>query len=295
MKLAWDQLGTRLFETGVDHGVLYLPNEFGAYDNGVAWNGLTTVTESPSGAEANAQYADNIKYLNLYSAEEFGATVEAFTYPDEFDEFNGLGVPTPGVTLGQQRRRSFGMSYRTKLGNDLEGDDYGYKLHLVYGATASPSEKAYTTINDSPDPIQFSWDLTTVPVAVGVIDGVEYKPTAILTIDSTKVDATALAALEDILYGTAGVDPALPLPAAVIAMFSGTLTEAVPAQPAFDAGTNTITIPTTTGVTYSIGGVPQVAGPVVITQDTVVTATPNEGYTFPEVVDNDWLYAYTAP
>lgn len=214
--LQWDQTGEKTYETGVDHGVLYLPNEEGVYDTGVAWNGLVSVTETPSGAEANAQYADNIKYLNLFSAEEFGATIEAFTYPDEFQTFDGLALPTPGVAIGQQSRRSFGLSYRTKVGDDVAGADAGYKLHLVYGATASPSEKAYSTINDSPEAITFSWELTTVPVNV---EGL--KPTSIITIDSQDVDAGALEALEDLLYGTVGTDPSLPTPDEVIAIFQG--------------------------------------------------------------------------
>lgn len=286
MKLVWDAVGARRFETGVDHGVLYIPDVVGAYVDGVAWNGLTTVTESPSGAEPNAQYADNMKYLNLISAEEFSATVEAFTYPDEFAEFNGEAVPTPGVTVGQQRRRSFGLSYRTRIGNDLEGDDLGYKLHLVYGCQATPSEKAYTTVNDSPEAINFSWELSTTPVNVTGL-----KPSATLTIDSTKVDPDALAALEDTLYGVEGVDPRLPLPDEVIALFEGTITEVELAAPAFNAGTNTITIPATAGITYFINGVAQVAGPVVITEDTTVVAVPNPGYVVTN--DNDWSYNYT--
>ncbi len=178
-QLVWDELGQRYYETGVDHGVLYLPNNQGAYIDGVAWNGLTSISESPSGAEPNAQYADNIKYLNLFSAEEFGATVEAFTYPDEFAQFDGLGIPAPGVTVSQQSRRGFGLSYRTKIGNDLEGDDYGFKIHLIYGCTASPSEKAYNTINDSPEPITFSWEITTTPVSVPGM-----KPTSVITIEN---------------------------------------------------------------------------------------------------------------
>jgi hypothetical protein len=213
-QLTWDQVGERYYETGVDHGVLYIPNSQGLYVNGVAWNGLTSVSETPTGAEPNAQYADNIKYLNLYSAEEFGATIEAFTYPDEFAQFDGLAVPTPGVSVGQQSRRQFGLSYRTRVGNDLVGDDLGYKLHLIYGCTASPSEKAYNTINDTPEAITFSWEIDTIPVAV-----TDHRPTSILTIDSTKVDATDLAELEALLYGTEGVDPQLPLPDAVIDIF----------------------------------------------------------------------------
>lgn len=293
MRLVWDEVGTRTFETGVDHGVLYLPNPQGAFVDGVPWNGLTSVSESPSGAEANAQYADNIKYLNLFSAEEFGATIEAFTYPDEFMQFDGVGTPTPGVFVAQQNRRSFGLSYRTLVGNDVDGNDHGYKLHLIYGASASPSEKAYNTVNDSPEPVTFSWELTTTPVAVGLVDGVSYKATAHLIVDSTKVDPAVLAALEDILYGTEGVDPALPLPGAVIAMFAEGITPVVAGVPAFDAGTNTITIPNTAGVTYYIDGEAVPAGPVVIDADTVVTARANDGYVLAAGQDDDWFYNHT--
>ena len=285
--LTWDGTGDRTYETGVDRGVLYIPNNSGVYNDGVAWNGLVTVTETPSGAEANAQYADNTKYLNLYSTEEFGATIEAFTYPDEFAQFDGLGVPSPGVTVGQQSRGAFGLSYRTKLGNDVDGDEYGYKLHMVYGCTASPSEKAYTTINDSPEAITFSWELMTLPVAVSGM-----KSTSLITVDSTKVDPEALGVLEQFLYGTAGTDPSLPLPDAVIALFSGTATQVTPTEPSFNAGTNTITIPTVAGVTYYIDNAAQTAGAVVITEDTVVTARPNTGYYFPANVDDDWFYDF---
>ncbi len=283
-ELKWDQVGERLYETGVDHGVLYMPNNVGAYTDGVAWNGLTAITESPSGAEASPQYADNIKYLNLISAESFGCTVEAFTYPEEFAVYDGTASPSAGVTIGQQSRKPFGLSYRTKLGNDVEGTDYGYKLHLIYGALATPSEKAYATINDSPEAISFSWDVTTTPVDVA-----GYKPSAQLTIDSTKVDEASLAALELILYGAAGVDPALPLPGTVIALFAGSVTVAVPTKPT-NVG-NVITIPTVTGVTYFIDGLP-VTGAVTITENTIVTASPNDGYIFGPVVDDDWLYTY---
>lgn len=218
--ITWDQVGARVYETGVDHGVLYIPDNTGAYASGVAWNGLTTVTESPSGAESSKQYADNIVYLNLVSAEEFGATIEAFTYPPEFGKFDGSAEPQAGVYLGQQTRKSFGLSYRTLLGNDLEGTDYGYKLHLIYGAQAAPSEKAYATVNDTPEAITFSWEITTTPAAVGTIGGVSYKPTASITIDSTKVDAADLAALEAMLYGGASTTPRLPLPGEVISVFA---------------------------------------------------------------------------
>lgn len=206
-KITWDNTGERLFETGVKNGVLYVQDATGAYPKGVAWNGLTAVTESPSGAEATALYADDIKYLNLYSAEEFGATVEAYMYPDEFAECDGTASIADGVMIGQQTRKAFGMSYKTTLGNDVKGNDYGYKLHFIYGAMASPSEKAYATINDSPEAITFSWELTTTPVSIN-----GFKPTASLTIDSTKADPTKLAALEAILYGSEKEEPRLPLP-----------------------------------------------------------------------------------
>src|SRR4249919_1118472 len=203
--LTWDQVGEKVYETGVDHGVLYIPDQAGVYNAGFAWNGLTTVTESPSGAEPNPQYADNIKYLNLVSYEEFGATIEAFTYPDEFQECDGTWVPSPGVAVGQQGRKMFGLCYRTKKGNDVDGADFGYKLHLVYGCQAAPSEKAYATINDSPEAIAFSWDVKTTPVPV-----TDYKPTSLIVIDSTVVDPGDLSSLEDLLYGKASVVAALP-------------------------------------------------------------------------------------
>jgi len=214
--LTWDQVGERLYETGVDHGVLYIPDAAGVYNKGYAWNGLTTVTESPSGAEPTAQYADNIKYLNLISAEEFGATVEAFTYPEEFAQCDGTAVPEPGVAVGQQGRKMFGLSYRTRVGNDVDGTEFGYKLHLIYGAQAAPSEKAYATINDSPEAIAFSWEVTTSPVPV-----TGYKPTSLIVVDSTVVDSADLASLEALLYGNGATEAALPTPDAVIALFAG--------------------------------------------------------------------------
>lgn len=214
-KLVWDKTGERLYETGVRKGVLYLKGENGAYSNGVAWNGLTAVTESPSGAEATPLYADDIKYLNLLSAEEFSATIEAYTYPDEFAECDGSGSLVAGVFIGQQKRKQFGLCYRTVLGNDEDGEEYGYKLHIIYGCLAAPTEKAYATINDSPEAITFSWEISTTPVEVS-----GFKPTASLVIDSTKADSEKLAALEEILYGkdgtgnpqTGAVAPRLPLP-----------------------------------------------------------------------------------
>lgn len=206
-KLVWDQTGERIYETGVKNGVLYVQGVGGTYDKGVAWNGLTAVTESPSGAEATPLYADDIKYLNLMSNEEFGATIEAYTYPEEFAECDGSASIATGIYIGQQARKTFGLSYRTVIGNDVDSNDYGYKLHLIYGALAAPSEKAYATINDSPEAITFSWEITTTPVNVK-----GFKPTASVTIDSTKVEAEKLAALEAILYGTEEKEARLPLP-----------------------------------------------------------------------------------
>ena len=213
-KLVWDDTGKHLFETGVQKGVLY-PQVKGAYPKGVVWNGLSSVTESPSGAESNPIYADDIKYLNLVSAEEFGATVEAYTYPDEFANCDGSAEISPGILIGQQERQKFGLCYRTVLGNDTEGNAYGYKLHIIYNATASPSEKQYQTINDSPEAITFSWELSTTPTNV---DG--HKPTASLVIDSTKVDETKLKKLEDKLYGTESEEASLPTPNEIITLLT---------------------------------------------------------------------------
>lgn len=213
-KIKWDETGEKIYETGVKNGVLYLPNESGQYVKGVAWNGLTAVTESPSGAESTPLYADDIKYVELFSAEEFGATLECYTYPDEFAECDGSAEVTPGVIIGQQNRKTFGLCYRTTLGNDVKGNEFGYKLHLIYGAKASPSEKSYSTINDSPEAITFSYEITTTPVNV-----TGHKPTASLTINSTKVDPTKLQQLEAMLYGSDGggsAEAKLPLPDEVI-------------------------------------------------------------------------------
>ena len=210
-KIVWDQTGERLYETGVKKGVLYPMATGGTYPKGVAWNGLTAVTESPSGAEATPLYADDIKYLTLMSVEEFGGTIEAYTYPKEFEECDGSAELTTGVSIGQQPRKAFGFSYVTTIGNDVDSNKHGYKLHLVYGALASPSEKAYSTINDSPEAITFSWEFTTTPVAVA-----GFEPTACITIDSTKVEAQKLTALEKKLYGDTEVEPTLPLPNEVV-------------------------------------------------------------------------------
>ena len=234
MKLVWDDTGNRLYETGVEKGVLYPKQSDGSYDGGVAWNGLVSVSESPSGAEATPLYADNVKYLNLMSTEEFGATIEAFTYPAEFEACDGSANIGVGVAIGQQTRSIFGLSYKTKLGNDVDGNDHGYKLHLIYGALAAPSAKAYETINETPEAITFSWEISTTPVEV---EG--FKPTATVVINSTKVDADKLATLEDILYGTADVDPRMPLPNELLALFAATIEDLamdtiVPADDATD-------------------------------------------------------------
>lgn len=290
--LTWDQVGERLYETGVDHGVLYIPDESGAYVDGYAWNGLTAVTESPSGAEASAQYADNIKYLNLISAEEFGATIEAFTYPDEFAQCDGSASPSAGIVLGQQGRKMFGLCYRTQLGNDIDGTDHGYKLHLVYGCQAAPSEKAYATINDSPEAITFSWEVTTTPVPVA-----SYKPTSVLVVDSTLVAADDLATLEDMLYGTVGTDAELPLPDAVIAIFAAGLTAVdlgtAANQPTYVAGTHVVTLPVVAGVDWYVNGVKKTEGaqPALTAGQTAeVEARAQAGYRLEG--DTDWTFDF---
>jgi hypothetical protein len=212
--ITWDGLGEKVYETGIDRGVLYIPNA-GVYDTGVPWNGLVGVTESPSGGEPNNQYADNIKYLTLRSAEEFNATIEAFTFPDEFAVFDGQAQPQPGVFLGQQARSSFGLSYRTKVGNDVDGVDHGYKLHLLYGCSVSPSEKGYQTINDSPEAVTFSWELTTEPAAV-----TGFSPVSLIVIDSVDADPTMLASLEDLLWGDGVTTPSMPTPDELITLFT---------------------------------------------------------------------------
>lgn len=215
-KLKWDETGKRLYETGTKMGVLYPQNEDGTYPKGVAWNGLMSVTESPSGAEASALYADDAKYLELYSNEEFGFTIGAYTYPDEFAECDGSAELAPGVGIGQQPRKAFGLSYRTIIGNDTKGSDYGYKLHLVYGAKASPSERSYASVNDSPEALELSWECTTTPVPV-----TGHKPSAHIEIDSTKIDEKKLTKIEEMLYGKDGetgtaTEPKLPLPDEII-------------------------------------------------------------------------------
>lgn len=214
-KIVWDKTGERLYETGVSNGVLYVRDALGAYPTGVAWNGLISVSESPSGAEPTALYADNIKYLSLMSTEEFGATIEAYTYPNEFAECDGTAELGAGVRIGQQERKHFGLAYKTVIGNDTEGNAHGYKLHLIYGAQASPSEKSYSTINDSPEAITFSWELTTSPLEVP-----DFKPTASLVIDSTTVDPDILEEIEGLLFGTADKEPKLPTPTEIMALLA---------------------------------------------------------------------------
>ena len=206
-KLVFNNVGERLFETGVKNGVLYVMGDDGAYENGVVWNGLTAVTESPSGAETTPLYADDVKYVVIYAAEEFGATVEAYTYPEEFEQCDGSAAISEGITIGQQTRKSFGMCYKTSVGNDVQGQDYGYKIHIIYGAKAAPSEKSYSTINDSPEAVTFSWELSTVPVPV---EG--HNPTATMVIDSTRVPAEKMALIEAKLYGSEEAEATLPLP-----------------------------------------------------------------------------------
>lgn len=259
-KLNWDATGEKFYETGVDHGVLYPQVNDGSYPKGVAWNGLTGVTESPSGADKNDIYADNIKYLVLRSAEDFGATVTCYTYPDEWEECDGSRMPIAGVKIGQQPRKAFGMCYRTLKGNDIQGTEYGYKLHIIWNATASPSERAYSTVNDSPEAIEFSYEIATTPTPI-----TGYKPIASMTIDSTKVAADRLAALEQILYGVAGgADPRLPSPDEVIAILGATSTRSVTVIPS--------RIELTVGDTYAL------TTQVVPADAEITWSTSNESY-----------------
>lgn len=220
--LTWDTIGERFYETGVDHAVLYPANTNGTYPTGVAWNGITSINQAPSGADSNPQYADNIKYIDLTSAEEFGGTIEALTYPEEFGECDGSAIAKPGVILGQQERKMFGLSYRTKIGNDTEGQDHAYKLHLIYGAKVSPTDKSYNTVNDSPEAITFSWEFNTTPVPVNATGagGKKYRPVSHIEIDSRTADPTKLRALENKLYGGEEGEASLPLPDEVISMFN---------------------------------------------------------------------------
>jgi len=303
--LTWDNVGERFYETGVDRGVLYIPDANGNYNAspGVSWNGLVSVTESPSGAEANAQYADNIKYLNLYSVEEFSASLEAYTYPEEFNQFDGIVTQNAGVQIGQQPRKTFGLSYRTKLGNDIN-DDLAFKYHLVYGLKASPTEKAYSTVSDSPEPITFSWELMSTPVSVS-----GQKPTSIITIDARKVSAENLATLTDALYGTTSNSSYLPLPDQVVSMFSGsaptpiTPQQLTAAAPTFNASTGAVTITALTGVTWKL--TTATVSNVTVTGTTaapnlpasggtvVIQAIANSGYRIASLAQTSWSFSRT--
>lgn len=293
--LTWDGVGEKKFEAGVDHGVLYLPNGSGVYDSGVSWNGLTTVTESPTGAESNKTYADNIIYGNLLSIEEFAGTIAAYTYPDEFAACDGSAEPETGVMIGQQPRQPFGFAYRTRVGDDGVAVR-GYKIHLVWGALATPSEKAYATVNDSPEMIEFSWDFTTTPVEVGTIGGTEYQPSSYMVVDSTRVDADSFQDLLDLLYGTEGDDAQLPTPAEIVALFAGTVTAVrmVGANaPTYNSGTHVVTLPSVTGVTWKVNGVTKTSGAqtaMTSGQTSVVTAHAASGYRI--TGDDDWTYDY---
>lgn len=289
MKLQWDKPGERLYETGVSHGVLYPISNTGEYDTGVAWNGLTAVTQSPTGAEATAIYADNIKYLNLISAEDFSGTIEAYMSPVEFDECDGTKSPVPGVAVTQQNRRTFGFSWQTLIGNDIVGTDFGYKIHIAYGATAAPSEKSNATVNETPEAMGLSWSFSTTPVEVG--GGL--KPSAHLIIDSTLVAPADLKKLEDILYGTQASPPRLPLPAEVLALVAGTIVEITPTKP--NQVGNVVKIPTTAGLVFKNRGVTIPAGDYTISRNTLVSVYPASGFVFPDDVDidTDWLFTVT--
>lgn len=289
--LTWDDVGLRYFETGIDKGVLYVQDVNGAYPLGVPWNGLSTVTESPSGADANPQYADNIKYLNLVSAEDFAATIEAFTYPDAFAQCDGSIQPTPGIYVSGQPRKRFGLAYRSKIGNDVSGVDLGYKLHMIYGCLAAPSEKAYASLNDSPEAISFSWDVSTSPVAVTG----QTRPTALLVVDSTKVVPANLATLEGNLFGTAGSAARLPLPDEAISIITGSVTVVdlgiAANQPTYVSGTHVITLPAVTGVAWYINGVLKTAGAqpaLTVGQIAQISAQPTSGYT----LKGDWQWTF---
>lgn len=288
-QLVWDATGERQYETGVSRGVLYLPDVSGLYSIGYAWNGLTAVSESPSGAEANAFYADNQKYLNLVSAEEFACTIEAYTYPKQFAQCDGSVEPIPGVSLGQQARKPFAFSYQTKIGNDTQGDDFGYKIHIVYNGLAAPSEKAYNTVNESPEPITFSWEVTTTPVQ----SGSGRRPVATITLDSTVIPSAKLKEVEDILYGTAVLDPRCPLPEELLAILAGAApTEVTPTTPTFVAATGVVTIPTVAGVEYRVDGTKRTGTYTIPNagQTKLVKAIALPGYKFAEGVDDDWSF-----
>jgi hypothetical protein len=284
MEIVWDKLEERFLDQGVDHGVLY-DSVNGAYVDGVAWNGLVNVTQSPSGAESNKQYADNIVYANLLSAEEFSATIEAFMAPDKFDKYNGVARTASGLQVGQQTRGMFGFCWRTGRGT-AENPELGYVLNFAYGCQASPSELAHGTKSDSPELVTMSWSLSTTPVSVP-----GFKPTAIAKVDSTDptVDPARLAELEAILYGTESTAPRLPLPAEIDTILGEGVVTVTPTAPAFD-GIDEITIPADAGVDYFVNGEQVADGPLTITEDTILEARPAAGYTFSGVFVDRWLY-----
>lgn len=295
-QLAWDKIGERYYETGVSNGVLYLPNATGQYTQGFAWNGLTGVTASPSGAESTKQYADNIAYLNMTSAEEFGGTIEAFTSPQEFDQCDGSASPIPGLRIGQQARKSFGFSWQTIVGNDIDGQDHAYKIHIAYGAQAAPSEKAYASVNDSPEAVTLSWTFTTTPVPITpeiVIDGRALKPTAYVSVDSRDFSASKMQEIKDILYGTPSTNPRLPSPRELITILQSNLSEVEPQDPTFDDVTNELLIPNQTGVVYFANGNVLEAGEHVIEESVLVSAQPAAGHKFPAVVQTQWAIINT--
>lgn len=296
--LVWDQTGEKYFETGVDHGVLYTPNVSGVYNNGFAWNGLTGVTETPSGAESNPQYADNIKYVDILSAETFAGTIEALNYPVQFSEYDGTAQPYTGVFVGQQARKAFGLSYRTRVGNDVSGDGLGYKYHLMYGCLAAPSERAYATVNESPEPVSFSWEVSTTPVPITAVANM--RPTSLMVIDSRTVDPTDLTTLLGLLYGGPGQDPQLPTPDEVLAIFSVAGVTIVNTKgansPTYNTGTHVITFPTVTGVQWKVDGVNQAGGTTLTLttgQTKTVTARPSSSaYVLSSDSDDDWVFTY---
>lgn len=301
-EMQWGQAGEKRWETGVSNGALYPQDpETGDYPEGVAWNGLVSVTESPTGGESNKQYADNGVYANLKSAEEFGFTLEAFAFPDEFAQCDGSAELAVGVYVGQQTRRPFGFVWKSLVGNDLEGADYGYKLHLTYGGDAAPSEKANNTVNESPEAATMSWEVTNYAVPVpgtNPVTGKPFKPTAHITVDSTKTDPAKLAALEDILYGTVGDDPRLPLPAEVIALVGAGLTNVdlgtFANQPSYNSTTHVVTLPAVTGVQWKVNGVNKTPGAqpaLAVGQTADVEATP-AGPQYNLQGDDEWTYDY---
>lgn len=296
-RIEWGRTGERFFETGVSRGVLYPTDKFGAYPKGVAWTGLTAVNESPSGAEATKEYADNQVYLNMISAEEFSGTIEAFQSPVEFDQCDGSASTVPGIRIGQQTRRAFGFSYQTLIGNDIDGQEHGYKVHVVYGALAAPSERNHETVNDSPEPVTLSWEFNTTPANITPeikIDGKALKPVSTLSFDSRYFSAAKMQELTDILYGTESSDARLPSPFELITLMGlGQAVEVTPTAPTFDDVSDTLTIPTVLGVSYFSNGAAIEPGDHVIEGPTLVTSVPKIGYAFPKFIQTQWAFTPT--